>query len=330
MIVPVIAAKKAREAKEMESPVKNNPVESSIEMRGGPRRYANPVSLMAAMIVWVIGIAVAILSGRNDDARGAVVLLAATLAAMLVLFAIKIANQWEKAVVLRFGKFRALRGPGLFFIIPVVDQLSHLIDQRVRVTDVTAESALTRDTVPVDVDAIVFWTVWDAQKAVLEVSDYFFAIALSAQTALREAIGRAELAQMITEREHIGAELRRILDEKTNAWGITVHSVEIRDVKIPPALEDAMSRQAQAERERQARIILGTAETEIASRFVAAGAEYENRPVALHLRAMNMLYEAIKEKGSMVIVPSSAVETMGLGGLSGLTALGGGAVKPSE
>jgi regulator of protease activity HflC (stomatin/prohibitin superfamily) len=238
-----------------------------------------------------------------------------------VMFAIKIANQWERAVVLRFGKFRALRGPGLFFVIPIVDEISHLIDQRVRVTDVTAESALTRDTVPVDVDAIVFWTVWDAQKAVLEVSDYFVAVALSSQTALREAIGHAELAAMITEREHIGAQLRKILDEKTNAWGITVHSVEIRDVKIPQELEDAMSRQAQAERERQARIILGTAETEIAARFVAAGAEYENRPVALHLRAMNMLYEALKEKGSMVIVPSSAVETMGLGGLSGLTSL---------
>ncbi|HET8774682.1 MAG TPA: slipin family protein [Thermoanaerobaculia bacterium] len=241
--------------------------------------------------------------------------------ALLALFSIKVANQWEKAIVLRFGKFRALRGPGLFLILPIVDEISHLIDQRVRVTDVTAESALTRDTVPVDVDAIVFWTVWDAQKSVLEVSDYFAAIALSAQTALREAIGHAELAKMITEREHIGAQLRKILDEKTNAWGITVHSVEIRDVKIPQGLEDAMSRQAQAERERQARIILGTAETEIASRFVAAATEYENRPVALHLRAMNMLYEALKEKGSMVIVPSSAVETMGLGGLSGLTSL---------
>ena len=333
MIIPVIAAakKKRSEAVESESPVKHNPVESSVEMRGGPRRYANPVSLLAAVIVWMIGIVLAISTGRDDDARGALVFLAGTIAAVAVLFAIKIANQWEKAVVLRFGKFRGLRGPGLFIIIPVIDDLSHLIDQRMRVTDVTAESALTRDTVPVDVDAIVFWTVWDAQKAVLEVSDYFLAIALSAQTALREAIGRAELASMITEREHIGAELRRILDEKTNPWGITVHSVEIRDVKIPQGLEDAMSRQAQAERERQARIILGTAETEIASRFVAAGAEYENRPVALHLRAMNMLYEAIKEKGSMVIVPSSAVETMGLGGMAGMAALGGApVVKPSE
>jgi regulator of protease activity HflC (stomatin/prohibitin superfamily) len=325
MIVPMTAAKaKKQKAEEAEPPVKNQALTPDVEVRGGARRYVNGVSLMAALIVWIIGISMAILAGRDDDGRGAVILLGATGMAFATLFAIKIANQWERAVVLRFGKFRALRGPGLFVIIPVVDEVSHLIDQRMRVTDVTAESALTRDTVPVDVDAIVFWTVWDAQKSVLEVSDYFTAITLSAQTALREAIGRAELAAMITEREHIGTELRRILDEKTNSWGITVHSVEIRDVKIPQGLEDAMSRQAQAERERQARIILGTAETEIATRFVTAGAEYENRPVALHLRAMNMLYEAIKEKGSMVIVPSSAVETMGLGGLAGITALGGG------
>jgi len=332
MIIPaVVAARKKRsEAVESESPVKNNPVESTVDMRGGSRRFVNPVSFSAALIVWITGIVLAVYTGQVNEARGGLVFIAGTIAAVFTLFAIKIADQWEKGVVLRFGKFRGLRGPGLFFIIPVVDELSHLIDQRMRVTDVTAESALTRDTVPVDVDAIVFWTVWDAQKAVLEVSDYFYAIALSAQTALREAIGRAELASMITEREHIGAELRRILDEKTNAWGITVHSVEVRDVKIPQGLEDAMSRQAQAERERQARIILGTAETEIATRFVAAGAEYENRPVALHLRAMNMLYEAIKEKGSMVIVPSSAVETMGLGGMAGITALGGGVVKPQE
>ena len=330
MIIPVPVGKKRNRAEEAEAPVKNNPVTPDSEVRGGARRYVNGVAFMAALIVWFAGIMLAVVVAGRSDAGAAMVFLGFTLAALLVLFSIKIANQWEKALVLRFGKFRALRGPGLFLIIPVVDEVSHLIDQRVRVTDVTAESALTRDTVPVDVDAIVFWTVWDAQKSVLEVSDYFLAIALSAQTALREAIGRAELAQMITEREHIGTELRRILDEKTNAWGITVHSVEIRDVKIPQELEDAMSRQAQAERERQARIILGTAETEIAARFVAAGAEYENRPVALHLRAMNMLYEAIKEKGSMVIVPSSAVETMGLGGLSGLTALSGQTVPPKS
>jgi regulator of protease activity HflC (stomatin/prohibitin superfamily) len=186
---------------------------------------------------------------------------------------------------------------------------------------VTAESALTRDTVPVNVDAIVFWVVWNAEKAILEVENFFDAITLSAQTALRESIGRHELAEMITERESLGRELQKILDEKTNSWGVTVQSVEIRDVHIPQALEDAMSRQAQAERERQARIILGTAETEISSKFAQAAQVYEGNPVALHLRAMNMLYEAIKEKGAMVIVPSTAVETMGLGGMIGATAL---------
>lgn len=249
--------------------------------------------------------------------------------AFYLLFSLKVAKQWERAVVLRFGKFLGMKGPGLFAVVPVVDVVSHLVDQRVRVSDVTAESALTRDTVPVNVDAIVFWTVWDAKKCILEVSDYFDAVLFGAQTALRESIGKHMLAEMITERDQLGKELQKILDDKTNPWGITVNSVEIRDVKIPPDLEDAMSRQAQAERERQARIILGTAETEISERFVKAGDSYEGKPLALHLRAMNMLYEAIKEKGSMVIVPSSAVETMGLGGLSGLTALGKDAPKQS-
>jgi regulator of protease activity HflC (stomatin/prohibitin superfamily) len=310
MIIPFAAAVK-----------KGNTENGDGDVRGGARRYVNGVSFTAFAIVLF---AAGVLFVKQMPVASLIVFCVA----LLALFSIKIANQWEKAVVLRFGKFQALRGPGLFIIIPIVDEVSHLIDQRVRVTDVTAESALTRDTVPVDVDAIVFWTVWDAQKSVLEVSDYFVAIALSAQTALREAIGRAELASMITERERLGTELRGILDEKTNAWGITVHSVEVRDVKIPQGLEDAMSRQAQAERERQARIILGTAETEIASRFVAAAAEYESHPMALHLRAMNMLYEALKERGSMVIVPSSAVETMGLGGLSGLTSLAAQQQKP--
>jgi regulator of protease activity HflC (stomatin/prohibitin superfamily) len=237
------------------------------------------------------------------------------------LFAIQVAKQWEKAAVLRLGRYRGLRGPGLFMIVPVIDSVGRYVDQRVRVTDVHAESALTRDTVPVNVDAIVFWLVWDVEKCILEVQDFEQAIMLSAQTALRESIGRHELAQMITERETLGQELQRILDSKTNPWGITVHSVEIRDVHIPPALEDAMSRQAQAERERQARIILGTAETEISDKFAQAALVYKNNPIALHLRAMNMLYEAIKEKGAMVIVPSTAVETMGLGGLLGTAAL---------
>ncbi len=240
-----------------------------------------------------------------------------------LLFSIKVADQWEKVAVLRLGRYIGLRGPGMFHIIPIVDTLSRYVDQRVRVASVTAESTLTRDTVPVNVDAIVFWLVWNAEKSILEVEDFVQAITMSAQTGLRESIGRHELAQMITERESLGRELQRILDEKTNPWGITVQSVEIRDVRIPQALEDAMSRQAQAERERQARNILGQAETEISDKFSQAAATYQNNPVALHLRAMNMLYEAIKERGSMVIVPSSAVETMGLGGTLATAALGG-------
>jgi regulator of protease activity HflC (stomatin/prohibitin superfamily) len=284
------------------------------------RRFVNPVSVLAMLAIVVVGWGVALVVDRMPASL--LIGLGATLLGLFALFSIKVARQWERAVVLRFGRFVGLKGPGLFAVLPVVDTVSHLIDQRVRVTDVSAESALTRDTVPVNVDAVLFWTVWDATKSVLEVADYMDAVRMSAQTALREAIGRHQLAEMITEREKLGQELQKILDEKTNPWGITVHSVEIQDVKIPAELEDAMSRQAQAERERQARIILGTAETEIAERFVRAGEAYADRPLALHLRAMNMLYEAIKEKGSMVIVPSSAVETMGLGGLSGLTALG--------
>ncbi len=238
-------------------------------------------------------------------------------------FALKVATQWQKAAVLRLGKYRGLRGPGLFHVIPLIDSVSLFVDQRVRVTDVRAETALTRDTVPVNVDAIVFWVVWNPEKAILEVANYTEAVTLSAQTALRESIGRHDLAQMITERDTLGHELQKILDEKTNPWGITVQSVEIRDVQLPRELEDAMSRRAQAERERQARVILGTAETEIAEKFAQAAKAYEHNPIALHLRAMNMLYEALKEKGSMVIVPSSAVETMGLGGMLGTASLAG-------
>ena len=248
-------------------------------------------------------------------------LLAGALAGFYLLFAVKIADQWERVAVLRFGKFIGLRGPGLFFIIPVIDSLSRYVDQRVRVANVTAESTLTRDTVPVNVDAIIFWLVWNAEKSILEVEDFIQAITLSSQTALRESIGRHELAQMITEREMLGHELQRILDEKTNSWGITVQSVEIRDVRIPQALEDSMSRQAQAERERQARIILGQAETEIADKFASAAEVYQNNPTALHLRAMNMLYEGLKHNATIVVVPSTALETMQLGNLGGIAAL---------
>ncbi len=240
---------------------------------------------------------------------------ALVLLGLYLLFAAKIVDQWEKVAILRFGRYRGLRGPGLFFMIPVVDSLSRYVDQRVRVSTVSAESALTRDTVPVNVDAIVFWMVWNAEKSILEVENFIDAITLSAQTALRESIGRHQLAQMITDRETLGRELQQILDEKTTPWGITVQSVEIRDVRIPQALENAMSQQAQAERERQARVILGEAEVQVAGQFAQASQVYNDNPGALHLRAMNMLYEAIREKGAMVIVPSSVVETMGLGGM---------------
>jgi regulator of protease activity HflC (stomatin/prohibitin superfamily) len=246
---------------------------------------------------------------------------------LYLLYSIRVADQWERVAVLRFGKYRGLAGPGMFHMIPIVDVATRYVDQRVRVANVSAESTLTRDTVPVNVDAIVFWMVWNAEKAVLEVQNFDDAILMSAQTALRESIGRHELHQMVAEREMLGQELQRILDEKTNPWGITVQSVEIRDVQIPPELQDAMSREAQAERERRARVILGLAETEIADKFSTAAETYQNNPVALHLRAMNMLYEAIKERGSMVIVPSSAVETMGLGGTLATATLGG--AKPA-
>src|SRR5262245_33984111 len=210
------------------------------------------------------------------------------LAGVYFLFAIRVADQWEKVAVLRLGRYIGLRGPGLFHMIPIVDTLSRYVDQRVRVANVSAESTLTRDTVPVNVDAIVFWMVWNPEKAILEVQDYSQAISLSSQTALRESIGRHELHQMVAERDMLGHELQRILDGKTNPWGITVQSVEIRDVQIPTDLQDAMSREAQAERERRARTILGLAETEIADKFSAAAATYRDNPVALHLRAMNM------------------------------------------
>jgi regulator of protease activity HflC (stomatin/prohibitin superfamily) len=285
--------------------------------RPGLKQHISPIGLAVMIVCLAIGMP---LTAYYDNPVPGVV---AALVGLYFLFSIKVADQWQRVAVLRLGRYIGLRGPGVFMIIPVIDSISQYVDQRVRVTDVKAESALTRDTVPVNVDAIVFWLVWNAEKSILEVQNFTDAITLSAQTALRESIGRHDLAQMITEREMLGQELQRILDQKTNPWGITVHSVEIRDVHIPQALEDAMSRQAQAERERQARIILGTAETEISSKFAEASKLYIDNPVALHLRAMNMLYEAIKEKGAMVIVPSSAVETMGLGGLLATSALAG-------
>ena len=253
------------------------------------------------------------------------ILLATVLVALLVSSSLQIAYQWEKAVLLRFGSFRALKSSGVFLVVPVIDKVAQFVDQRIRVSDFSAETTLTADTVPVHVDAIAFWMVWDAQKAVLEVDAFVNAVVLSAQTSLRNAIGKHKLAELLSERDRLGKEIQKVLDEKTNAWGVTTQSVEISDIVIPKGLEDAMSRQAQAERERQSRIILGTAETEIAEKFAAASEHYRDNPVALHLRAMNMVYEGLRQKGSMIIVPSSAVETMGLGALGGLTAFGRGA-----
>ncbi|TAK12697.1 MAG: slipin family protein [Anaerolineae bacterium] len=241
--------------------------------------------------------------------------------ALYVLFGLKIANQWEKAVVLRLGKFQGLKGPGVFWVIPVVDNVTKWIDHRVMVSPFTAERTLTRDTVPVDVDAVLFWVVWDAEKAALEVEDYRSAITWASQTALREVIGSLMLADVLAGRSNMDADLQKIIDERTTPWGVSVQSVEIRDIIIPKDLEDAMSRQAQAERERQARVILGESEMQIAESFAEASKAYSNNPTALHLRAMNMLFEGLKEKGALVIVPSSAVDTMNLGGLSGMVAL---------
>jgi len=255
------------------------------------------------------------------------ILLLTVVAALFVAPSVQVAFQWERAVLLRFGKFRGLRPSGLFVLVPVIDKVAQFVDQRIRVSDFSAETTLTADTVPVNVDAIAFWMVWDAQKSVLEVEDFESAVVLSAQTALRNAIGKHDLAQLLSERDRLGSEIQTVLDEKTSAWGITTQAVEIRDIIIPKGLEDAMSRRAQAERERQSRIILGTAETEIAEKFARASEHYRDNPVALHLRAMNMVYEGLRKKGSMIIVPSSAVETMGLGALGGLTAFGNPAAE---
>ncbi|OGO15086.1 MAG: peptidase [Chloroflexi bacterium RBG_16_48_8] len=252
-----------------------------------------------------------------------VTILVPELIGLYILFALKVADQWEKAVVLRLGRFSGLRGPGLFWIIPVVDRIPVWIDHRVMVTPFSAEKTLTKDTVPVDVDAVLFWLVWDAEKAALEVEDYRVAIAWAAQTALREVIGQMDLATILVGRAMMDKELQKTIDERTTPWGVTVQSVEIRDVVIPQELEDAMSRQAQAERERQARVILGESEKQIAQSFADASVAYQHNPTALHLRAMNMLFEGLKEKGALVIVPSSAVDTMNLGGLAGITSLAG-------
>ena len=271
------------------------------------------------MAITVLG--AVFMNGRVADAWIGLFVTVMTLLAVYILFALKVASQWEKAVVLRLGKFHALRGPGVFWIIPIIDSIPAWIDHRVMVTPFSAEKTLTKDTVPVDVDAVLFWVVWDAEKAALEVKDYQSAIAWAAQTALRDIIGRMMLADILVGRSAIDEELQHIIDERTTPWGVTVNSVEIRDIVIPQDLENAMSRQAQAERERQARVILGESEKQIAVSFSEASQVYVNNPTALHLRAMNMLFEGLKEKGALVIVPSSAIDTMNLGGLSGMVSL---------
>ncbi len=233
----------------------------------------------------------------------------------------KIARQWERAVVLRLGKFIGLRGPGLFWIVPFVDNISTWIDQRVITTAFAAEETLTSDTVPVNVDAVLFWVVYDPEKAALEVQNYPAAVSWAAQTALRDIIGRTSLSDLLRGRERIEEELQKLIDERSNPWGVTVQSVEMRDVIIPAALQDAMSREAQAAREKAARVILAQAEVEIAAQFSKAAESYRDNPTALHLRAMNMLYEGLKEKGALMLVPSSAVESMGMGGFIGAAAM---------
>ena len=292
---------------------------------GGSTRGFNGLALLIFLLLTTLSVALAIVLGIAGVQPGWILgeLILLNLAGLYIFLAFRIANQWEKAIVLRLGRFTGLKGPGPFWIIPIVDTIPAMVDHRVMVTPFKAEKTLTKDTVPVDVDAVLFWVVWDAEKAALEVEDYQAAISWAAQTALREIIGQMDLADILVGRAKMDAELQRIIDERTTPWGITVQSVEIRDIVIPEALEDAMSRQAQAERERQARVILGESEKQIAASFAEAAEAYRGNPTALHLRAMNMLFEGLKEKGALVIVPSSAVDTMNLGGVMGVSSMAG-------
>ena len=275
-------------------------------------------SISVSVLVVLLGISAALYLGRVVNLPVAIVLV---LVSLLISAAIRVADQWERAVVLRMGKFAGLKGPGPFLILPIIDSVSAYIDQRVRVSAFKAEQTLTKDTVPVNVDAVVYWTVWDVEKAALEVQDYQTAIEHIAQTGLRDTIGKHELSTLLQERDRIADDLQQVLDHNTNPWGITCQTVGIKDIAIPQDLAEAMSKEAQAERERRARVILGTAETEIAEKFAQASSQYRDNPVALHLRGMNMLFEGLKEKGSMVIVPSSALDTMNLGSIAGLSSL---------
>jgi regulator of protease activity HflC (stomatin/prohibitin superfamily) len=287
----------------------------------GARMEANTITRLNIVAVAILLVSIAAGVGLSMAAGNPAPLIIAVLVGVLLMQSPKIAKQWERGVVLRLGRYIGLRGPGLFWIVPFVDSVSSWIDQRTITTSFAAEQTLTRDTVPVNVDAVLFWMVHDAQKAALEVQDYAQAVSWAAQTALRDIIGRTTLTDLLQGREKIETELQRLIDERSNPWGVTVQSVEMRDVVIPGALQDAMSREAQAAREKQARIILGEAEVEIAHSFQQAAKSYQENPTALHLRAMNMLYEGLKEKGALMLVPSSAVESMGMGGLLGAAAM---------
>jgi regulator of protease activity HflC (stomatin/prohibitin superfamily) len=275
----------------------------------------NIVSVLVCTLVAGVGVVVTVLSG--SPAWAAIAVVTGVIAALSP----RVAQQWERAVVLRLGRFVGLRGPGLFWIVPLIDSVARSIDQRVITTSFAAEQTLTSDTVPVNVDAVLFWVVYDPEKAALEVQDYPQAISWAAQTGLRDIIGRTSLADLLQGRERIEQELQRLIDERSTPWGVTVQSVEMRDIVIPSQLQEAMSREAQAAREKRARIILGEAEMEIARSFEIASRVYQDNPTALHLRAMNMLYEGLKEKGALMLVPSTAVESMGMGGMLGAAAL---------
>ncbi|MEO6788154.1 MAG: slipin family protein [Chthoniobacteraceae bacterium] len=279
-------------------------------------------SALISFVILAVGAALAYFRYKSGDNVGAAAIAgSAFILSLAVSIGVQVADQWDKAVILRLGRFHALKGPGLFFIIPVIDAIPYWIDTRVITTGFKAEKTLTKDTVPVDVDAVLFWKVVDPKQAALAVANYQSAISWASQTALRDVIGKTMLSDMLEGRDKISVQLQKIIDERTEPWGIKVISVEVKDVLIPSGLENAMSMQAQAERERQARVILGDAERQIAEKFAEAGKSYEGNPIAFHLRAMNMLYEGLKENSTIVIVPSTAVESMQLGGLAGMTAL---------
>jgi len=283
--------------------------------RGSATPRVNVIAVLIFLAFFLCGLVL------NISMQNAAGIDAGALLGLLAAQSPKVAQQWERGIVLRLGRYVGRKGPGLFWILPLIDSVSAWIDQRTITTSFAAEQTLTSDTVPVNVDAVLFWMVYDPEKAALEVQDYVQAVSWAAQTALRDIIGRTSLADLLHGRERIEGELQKLIDERSNPWGITVQSVEMRDVVIPVALQDAMSREAQAAREKRARVILGEAEREIAHLFEEASRMYRDNPTALHLRAMNMLYEGLKEKGALMLVPSTAVESMGMGGMLGAAAL---------